>query len=531
MMKPSLITGLRGARLPFDENGYHPYLEKAMDPLGLFDQAQKLQDTLFPEEPDYSTTPALVPIAGIDGPILVSQNEPVDPRDCERWPNSPYCDFQMSPSLANVEVEVTETECERCVTFQPVALGFHGPPTTICYRSSKPECQPKTPPPVLITPLPEENIELPIQAPAGFHRVVIAESSVYFTGDIRVRMWGTEYEGRTRNWSISRELRDLTTATLNNLRGGEFFHDFRGAMIIADGLPMFSYPHQTRAEFEAEGFAYFDEQIGSFPSRLTFVRGGFRDLRNTVENPYDTVLISTGEIREGVVTLWRVWLQADVRARYKFTDLPCEDYPFPGNAIDKVVDAIWSDPFKGGYNVESKEEVRELIYGVASFCPNNQPFQPRSGDRGDDPMKCNCDEIEELLREIYNRLGCAEYPVSAPVNVALEDEGTQAIENLTQLSEWMFRQIDGISGQFPIEIEIEDTDPTTEGRQTETVSLPNISEALAEIFGLTYRSQMTSDLNADILIRLIGEVISGKNAAIIAQSYAKANASFLGYPG
>ncbi|NER78962.1 MAG: hypothetical protein F6K42_05165, partial [Leptolyngbya sp. SIO1D8] len=42
---------------------------------------------------------------------------------------------------------------------------------------------------------------------------------------------------------------------------------------------------------------------------------------------------------------------------------------------------------------------------------------------------------------------------------------------------------------------------------------------------------MTSDLNADILIRLIGEVISGKNAAIIAQSYAKANASFLGYPG
>jgi hypothetical protein len=96
---------------------------------------------------------------------------------------------------------------------------------------------------------------------------------------------------------------------------------------------------------------------------------------------------------------------------------------------------------------------------------------------------------------------------------------------------WIVSQIDALVGQFPIEIEIEDADPLQAGKQYKKIELPNISEALAELFGLTISGTTNSDLAINFLMRLAAETIATKNAALITQDYAKANASFMGYRG
>lgn len=144
-------------------------------------------------------------------------------------------------------------------------------------------------------------------------------------------------------------------------------------------------------------------------------------------------------------------------------------------------------------------------------------------------MGC-CDETLELLEAIYSRLGVEEFPVRAPALLVQEGDSTQPLENHAQLWEWTARNLDAVMGQFPIKLKIKDSDPTTEGNQEVELELPNVAETLAEMFGLAYQSEIQTDLITDILLRLIPEVLATKNASLTGQSYAKANASFLGYP-
>lgn len=130
------------------------------------------------------------------------------------------------------------------------------------------------------------------------------------------------------------------------------------------------------------------------------------------------------------------------------------------------------------------------------------------------------------------KLGLNEFPVEVPKNLlAYTDGQKEEQKNPIELFLWFVRQFDALIGQFPIEIEIEDADPTQSGNQTRKIELPNISEALAEMFGLAISGSTNSDVAINMMMRLAAEVISAKNAAIIAQDYAKANASYLGYNG
>lgn len=142
------------------------------------------------------------------------------------------------------------------------------------------------------------------------------------------------------------------------------------------------------------------------------------------------------------------------------------------------------------------------------------------------------DDNNELLRLIARRLGAYSYPVNTPRwLVTNQGEATVAHQSLTDFLLWTVQQIDALAGEFPIKVEIEDTDPTQEGNQTKSVSLPNIAETLAEIYGLSAKTAIDSDLHTSFLMRIAVETMAAKTAALIAQDYASANASYLGYKG
>lgn len=134
---------------------------------------------------------------------------------------------------------------------------------------------------------------------------------------------------------------------------------------------------------------------------------------------------------------------------------------------------------------------------------------------------------------LYYRTGIHEFPtqVAETMSTYSDGEETISIYNLSSYIAWFIRQFDMLVGQFPIEIEIEDTDPATKGNQTKKVELPNLSEALAELYGVALTGSTNADLAINFLMRLSAEVIATKNSSLITQDYAKANASFLGYRG
>jgi hypothetical protein len=168
--------------------------------------------------------------------------------------------------------------------------------------------------------------------------------------------------------------------------------------------------------------------------------------------------------------------------------------------------------------------------------PSRQPFKddgkpnPNGREDEDDPMNC-CEDHADLLRAIYKRLGCNQYPVTVPETLVPKDEEeknkTRTIENLTSFMGWKVEQLDALMGQFPIEIKIPAT-PELDIPE-KFLKFPNLAESIAEIVGILITEKVDSGMTLDLVNRTIVEVIAAKNAAIVAQDLAYANSEYLGY--
>ncbi|NJO52622.1 MAG: hypothetical protein HC840_28070 [Leptolyngbyaceae cyanobacterium RM2_2_4] len=129
-------------------------------------------------------------------------------------------------------------------------------------------------------------------------------------------------------------------------------------------------------------------------------------------------------------------------------------------------------------------------------------------------------------------MGVNQYPASVPQNLLTNlPERQIQLQSLTELFGWYVRQFDALIGEFPIDIKIQDVDPLTEGNQEQEIKLMNVAETLTELYALAAKSSINGDLHTNFLTRLAAEVIATKNASIVTQDYARANAQFLGYKG
>lgn len=141
--------------------------------------------------------------------------------------------------------------------------------------------------------------------------------------------------------------------------------------------------------------------------------------------------------------------------------------------------------------------------------------------------------INGYTSNLYHRAGFQGLPTSVPKTLLgyTDDEAPETINDLSTYFVWFVKQVDALIGKFPINITIEDVDPLTQGNQTKEIELPNIAEALAEMYGVNIATSVNADVTVNFLMRLASELIATKNASLITQDYAKANAAFLGYKG
>ncbi len=170
---------------------------------------------------------------------------------------------------------------------------------------------------------------------------------------------------------------------------------------------------------------------------------------------------------------------------------------------------------------------RDDIYSASS---DGVPSLDRSGD---DTVFNLPELIESLLTVNYHRLGGPEFPIESPPTLLAYTDNDDPIKHhdLGAFLAWFLQQFDAVAGKFPISLEIEDSDPLQEGAQVETIELPNISEAIAELYALAQLGTSNSDLSINYLHRLSAEVIGTKIAGLVTQAHAKAISEYLGYRG
>ncbi|NET40620.1 hypothetical protein [Okeania sp. SIO2B3] len=131
-----------------------------------------------------------------------------------------------------------------------------------------------------------------------------------------------------------------------------------------------------------------------------------------------------------------------------------------------------------------------LLQGIANVTGTSAtPLYPYpSGEEGEQVNNL-LEEIREklaVLIEIAKVTGALEGYGKLPETMIGNDPKQIDISNTPEMLLYIFKYLDSVLGQYPIETKIEDADISKEGEQPEVIKLPNISEALAELYGVAY---------------------------------------------
>ncbi|MDB9375756.1 hypothetical protein [Nodularia sphaerocarpa] len=172
------------------------------------------------------------------------------------------------------------------------------------------------------------------------------------------------------------------------------------------------------------------------------------------------------------------------------------------------------------------QSTQHAFYTQCFTTPVN--FQDIPPDPPEPPMAC-CPQNDQLLRLILRKIGSADLPATVPQSLTRPNSGTITIQNLAQFISYAVKQTNNQLGQFPQKIKIQDADLIQEGDQSQTIELPNLSEAIAEMIGILLSLQAESNATLVAAMNSMIEAGAAKQAAIIASDLGEANAEFLGY--
>lgn len=143
------------------------------------------------------------------------------------------------------------------------------------------------------------------------------------------------------------------------------------------------------------------------------------------------------------------------------------------------------------------------------------------------------DLIRHFFATNYFRSGFHRLPLSVPESLIEpkkdDNDDPLFISDNLHYQEWLIKQLDALFGQFPIEIEIEDSDLVQVGDQKLEIKLPNIAETLAEIMGLMLTIKGTGEANLNSSLRTLAETGSTRKQAIINHYLMASIQDYLGF--
>jgi len=147
-------------------------------------------------------------------------------------------------------------------------------------------------------------------------------------------------------------------------------------------------------------------------------------------------------------------------------------------------------------------------------------------------------ETKNLIERAAKTIGVDDYPVKLPKSLITKSEGFPGnlisdgeveAPSLTQFLAWYVERFDEIMGQWEIPIEIKDSDPSTPGDQPKGIKLPNMAEAIAEMFTLSYQSYLNSELMLNLSTRHLIETGQDKRQNFITYKLLLSLTDYIGY--
>ncbi|PZU92584.1 MAG: hypothetical protein DCE90_18050 [Pseudanabaena sp.] len=509
---------------------------RGVDPLDIVDN--------FPEFNELETAPILEPIN--DEWSISDPFEAVDPRDCSKYPASPYCEndlFAIGPPVG-FEVEIRSNRCTTCVYIYPIVGFMRLTPTVICRRD--PNCSEDAPPTVIRNNFNrpdrlDENVQPdPYKSPqCAFRESVInrAMNRINDGAEEDLKRLTTSFY-KAPNGAVSEtEYRNLSVETVEQTFRLESFN-LSEEQITSGCFDNFYRTYSAVGATIPTGYIAPDSVThksgDTITNKIAVVKGEQRTVRRN---------ILTGDI-EWVSSWFPLGLLSKSAADFiTWTPAKCcgmpekpsiKPPPPPPPPFGRDDDRKKGDRKGGGCCMccnscnDSKENTDQLLREIREIrkvlgSGKLQKALNAAVGIGDD-------SVTGILNKLSRRIGIDAYPIEVP-EALLQGQGDKVIklQSNAEFLYWITTQMDGLIGQFPIDIEVKDIDPLKAGDQKKTITLPNIAEAIAELYGLTIKSSVNQEVELNMLLRLAAETIATKNAAVVTQDYARANANFLGY--
>lgn len=171
----------------------------------------------------------------------------------------------------------------------------------------------------------------------------------------------------------------------------------------------------------------------------------------------------------------------------------------------------------GNFDVEPDKN-----YNIEFKCDTPLPPPPSP------PMKSDCcDELKEMLALLIKRVG--NLPALVPDLFTKVNPELIKKESIAELIIWQAKQLDAISGKYPLFVEIQDIDPAKKGNQSKTVQLPNQAELLGDMYQTILTMKQINEALLPVALKTLVEVGSVKLTALSTHDLAYGNADFLGW--
>jgi len=548
--------------------------DKASDLYGKGKEAYEKYDELTDIDLNSNDiTPGLTPIS--DSGWYSTPNEPADPRDCDRYPDSMYCGGNpfanpLKDSPVSIEPEVIWNQCDRGIKLSSTFGWVKLPPVHLVYRNE--ECrnriprerpvpfQPEIPPLTLPDLDPNALVGIFLNFKITFNRTITIKGETrlnqakefhsidslsfswldcfcnerYFYGngilnitDTAKRLDATDTHFKT--WNDNYTTYNIIQLAKINEADANSILNLAGCYIPAN-QPREMPPLDLTS-------SYYQFQ----PQYITLISGKWVNVASKLKEIHDEVFYFNELDDFEQYTKYEHLIEYSI-AQVLFFDCTSYQKSPPPLPPDKRKCCMACCPQNSQSNNDQLlklllQKVNKLseIVGVDAY--PGKLTKTRPGEDG----KAEAQEIEiktlsELVGQVYldvdkasKAIGIDDYPVKLPKSLiekykssggstfgeiakALDDlsdaanpdgtiSTTTEVPSLTQLFAWYIERFDEVVGQFEIPIEIKDADILKDGDQPVTIRLPNIAEAIAEMFMLLFQSQVNTEVLINMMTR------------------------------
>lgn len=503
-----------------------------------------------------------------DWGLVATPGGAVDPYDCERWPNSPFCgggwDTKLSTGLDEISIAINE--CEIILTFEWKVLGFGMPDFSIGWRN--PDCEPEPEPePIESPPVPpNENSPTDVGFPPCLNKAYLVEIAAldasgfgggagfmvvygphglirrvtrtvqtseglqnYYTWYLRCygagyfpagKLEPTRYYGATSGWYWVQPLGEMSVdAMWIKERSNDAFQSaFVWGTIIGSGTQILDQPDilaLPRGYIEIPIRHPFDSAWGSQP-------GAYIGGMETVFCSFYALWGMNGQMSQGIKNRGLAYSGSQ-----SFSNgVRFDSYPNWQEYCDLI-------PAISDIELFAAPCVREIS---SSQLPYPKPKLPMS----------DCCDISAANSRILKRLEAVLQPTefrhfvgSKPVGPAKSSvpnyfvipnggNGKYKIGSYPEMFEAVFKMMDKNSF-IPFKVEIKDNNAAQEGDQSLKLGFPTLSSALKELMQLMIDTESDVDAVNNFNVRNAYMLMQIQQMLVKIHALVEGSADYLGY--